>query len=255
VPSPGAYLASYYDCVLASLAEVSAATPGAVELVRTFSEPYSGLEALRFGDDWVDSETGPVEDPPPVEGLGQGALVSYLRQTEGRGPEEVLLKALKGRSFETVLEVGCGAGCLAARLAASIPQLLVVDLSLRAVLLARRRKGPAEVGAAVADGDYLPLLPDSLDALVAANLVDLLEDPEAFLAQAARSLRSGGLLALSTPAPELTGGAMAESTLADLVRDAGFVNLEISDGHPWVRPHHPRHFEIYLVQVLTAEAR
>lgn len=56
VPHPAGWCASFREAVLASLAEVDAATRAAVDVVDAFAAAAPGAEAQRFGDDWTVDE-------------------------------------------------------------------------------------------------------------------------------------------------------------------------------------------------------
>ncbi len=238
VPNPGAWLAAHRESVLACLAECGAATPAAVDLIDTFAEHFPGEEALRFGDDWTAAERAGAPPPIPLEGA-PAALGQLLDTSSSAGPEG-RLDALLGEVTGTVLEVGPGAGGLSVRLAPRCRLLVVADLSLRAVLVARDRT-PGAFGL-VADASWLPLRPGTVDAVVAANVFDLLDDAEPFLDGAAEALADGGLLALSAP----------EDIVIDVEAHPGFVVEAVEDAVPWIRAHDPRHYEMYLVQVVAA---
>ncbi len=220
VPEPALYLHQHRDAVLATLAEQGLATPEAVRLVLDFAAACPGGEPLRFGDDWVHDE---ASWPEPTEGAPE-ALLSLLEQAQG-APERAI-EELLGGPHDLVAELGCGSGLLTTRLRARHGTVLACDLSLRAVL----RAGPPGL---VLDAEALPLA--ELDALVAANLIDLLDEPEAFLDEA---LERASRVVLSSPEPELLDGA-------DASRHAV----------PWVRPHGPSEWQIYLLSVARFERR
>ena len=109
-----------------------------------------------------------------------------------------------------VLEVGCGTGAFAERIAAENPDATIVatDQSERFVELTAARG----VEARVADVQDLPFPDDSFDVVAALWMLYHVPDLDRGLAELRRVLRPGGLLVAVTNGNEHT---------ADLRRDAG----------------------------------
>lgn len=102
-----------------------------------------------------------------------------------------------GLAGRRVLEVGCGAGQCARRLAALGARVVGVDLSGamldRARALGRRPGSPAVAGLVQADARRLPFADGSFDvAFSAYGAVPFVADPERVMAEVARVLRPGG---------------------------------------------------------------
>lgn len=99
-----------------------------------------------------------------------------------------------------VLEIGSGTGAFLARLRRAGWRGVAVDVSWDLLAGVRRRGIPGSVGAFSA----LPVRDGSADALVMLEVIEHLlpGHAEAGLAEAARVLRPGGLLLLSTPHDE-----------------------------------------------------
>jgi arsenite methyltransferase len=104
---------------------------------------------------------------------------------------------------DVVLDIGCGTGSLALRLAADAHQVHGLDLSSEMIRIAR---GKAEatgvdnvsfhVGAF--DDGFDAFAPGSLDGICAYSLLHLLEDRPAALARIHRLLKPGGFFVSST---------------------------------------------------------
>lgn len=251
VPFPAAWCAAYREPALASLAERGLDVEVALEVLRAFADAAPRAEPLRFGDDWTRDEAEGVEAVGVMPGPVSHALAALLDDAAEHAPAAWLLARLPQNA--RVAEVGCGAGRLSAKLAQRAKALVVLDLSLRAVLLAReraRRVRGAQVAAAVADAEALPLAPGALDVVVAEQVVDLLDDVPAFLEGLKRS---APLTLLTTPEPGL--GLDDEEVLARLVTQAGLRIAERADGLPWVRRGSARFIELYLVQALALTSR
>lgn len=109
-------------------------------------------------------------------------------------------RALAARAGSPVLDVGAGTGRVALDLAARGAE--VVALDREPVLLSALRERAAALGVAVrtvvGDAEALPFPDDAFPlVLVPMQTVQLLTDRAAFLREAARVLRPGGLLALA----------------------------------------------------------
>ena len=97
-----------------------------------------------------------------------------------------------------ILELGCGGGALLRDLASrGFEQLVGLDLARTALAEARRRGTPA--GLVLAEAERLPFRPASFDVVIAADLLEHVDDLDAHLAEVARVLRPGGRYLVKTP--------------------------------------------------------
>ncbi len=245
VPEPSLWCATFYDAALSALAEVDRSSRAAVQTLKAFADASAGAEAGRFSDDWTTWEALGGAPPALREGPGADALAELLKVATEQAPS----LWLEHRTPDgVVLEVGCGAGATSARLATKRRSLLVGDVSLRAVLAASHRSGAVPV---VMDAQALPVRAKSLDGLLAENVVDLLDDAEAFFTSVKVALKPKGALLLSSPAPSLQSPDEDDAMLARLARSAGFTVDEAADGLPWLRRNSSRFLEVWMVQVLA----
>ncbi|MDO5034530.1 MAG: class I SAM-dependent methyltransferase [Actinomycetaceae bacterium] len=97
-----------------------------------------------------------------------------------------------------VLEIGCGPGTVTKHIAGSCRELVATDFSNKMVEQARKRVAAENTEFLTASAYSLPFPDASFDAVVASNMLHVVSDPEAVLAEAARVLRPGGALLLST---------------------------------------------------------
>lgn len=105
------------------------------------------------------------------------------------------------RDMPSVLEVGCGTGTTALRLAPSVGQLLATDISGGMIAIAKEKaaaQGCTNVSFAVASPETVEAGEGAFDAVLAFNLLHLLRDRAAALAHLRRLLKPGGLLITKT---------------------------------------------------------
>ena len=100
-----------------------------------------------------------------------------------------------------VLEIGCGTGSTAIAHAPYVRHIIATDFSSRMIEIARDKAQAAGVDnvtfeARPADENDVP--DDSVDAVMAHNLLHLLEDREQVIADVYRMLRTGGVFVTST---------------------------------------------------------
>ncbi|MFD8686404.1 class I SAM-dependent methyltransferase [Streptomyces sp. NPDC059651] len=110
--------------------------------------------------------------------------------------------ALGLRPGDAVLDAGCGTGRAMPALRAAVgPRGTVLGADLTAAMLeSAARAGRGSSGLLVqADAARLPLRSRSLDVVFAAGLISHLDRPGPGLAELARVVRAGGLLALFHP--------------------------------------------------------
>ena len=106
-----------------------------------------------------------------------------------------------------VLEIGCGAGNLLLQAAVPGSYPVALDLSMQALTFVRSRLEEANSDAEVASGfactqaigESLPLKDDSFDCVLMSEVIEHLEAPQISIREAARVLRSGGRLLITTP--------------------------------------------------------
>lgn len=102
---------------------------------------------------------------------------------------------------QDVLEIGCGTGTTALRLAPCTRRLLATDVSARMIDIARERLAAAPVpqlSFAVADADTPVAGSSEYGAVLAFNVLHMVTDLDRALEQAIRALRPGGLLISKT---------------------------------------------------------
>ncbi len=101
-----------------------------------------------------------------------------------------------------VLEIGCGTGSSALRLAPFVRRLDATDVSAAMIAIAKEKLAAQpmpQLTFALADADTPGFGQSAYDTVMAFNLLHLVGDLDATLAIAARALRPGGLLISKTP--------------------------------------------------------
>jgi SAM-dependent methyltransferase len=148
------------------------------------------------------------------------------------------------RHDDEVLDLGCATGGLTAAIGEETGAHLVgCDRSIPLLDYGRRVCGRASTPLVGGDGARLPFGSGSFDRVIASLVLHQVRDRQEVLIEAARTLRSGGLLLVRTVTPEAAGQwiphrffpsiarAQAErmpsmSDLTDRMTRAGFTNIE-----------------------------
>lgn len=116
---------------------------------------------------------------------------------------EATLRRVQGllSSEMDVLEIGCGTGSTALRLAPLTRRLLATDVSSEMITIAREKLAAQpipQLGFAVADADTLITRPGEVDVVLAFNLLHLVDELDQTLSLAVQALRPGGRLISKT---------------------------------------------------------
>lgn len=101
----------------------------------------------------------------------------------------------------SVLEVGCGTGTSALRLAAGTGRMLATDLSAEMIAIAREKLAAQplpQLRFEIADAESAPAGGGSHDVVLAFNLLHLVSDLDATLDNLRSALKPGGLLVSKT---------------------------------------------------------
>jgi ubiquinone/menaquinone biosynthesis C-methylase UbiE len=105
-------------------------------------------------------------------------------------------------SPDTVLEIGCGTGTTALKLAPSVQRIVGTDISGEMITIARERTAAAALGNAefmTAPAQHIGGADRSYDAVLAFNLLHLVADRPTTLREVLRVVKPGGLFISKTP--------------------------------------------------------
>lgn len=135
-----------------------------------------------------------------------------------RMPPARLVELLVAAAPTDVLDVGVGTGYFAIPLAAALPgaRIIGLDVEPRMLEVFRERATAAGLGEAMttlqAPTDAIPLADASVDAVLMAAVYHEFEDRRAYLVDARRVMRGGGLIVIADWHPErgLEGGPPAD---------------------------------------------
>jgi ArsR family transcriptional regulator len=206
-------------------------------LLRQDAERVPSVLAMRASDqNWADSVAGDME----------------RHYSPGRTWEALARTALPLLSPGDVLDIASGDGVLAELLAPHSRRYVCIDASHRVVAAARERlKGWPNVDVREGDMHALPLPDASFDLVVLMHALTYAAKPAQAVAEAARVLRPGGRLLLSSLARhehravvEAYGHANLGFTEKELRKFAEKAGLAIAGSGTVTRERRPPHFEV-----------
>ncbi|MBN1426138.1 class I SAM-dependent methyltransferase [Candidatus Fermentibacteria bacterium] len=225
---------------------------------------------------------------PPVPS-GNDLLDSLQTASHDGGPIRLLGDMAQRWSNDSPglgVDMGCSVGGLTRRIAGLCRQAIGIDLSFEKILTARRtllgvpcgppplrvyREGisfenvplppmtAANVDFVVASGTETPLETGSADVITSCNLIDIVNDPFAVLAEKVRVLSPKGVLVVSTPYLDHTAAVTQhlEAGAGDprktvLEHLTGFEIVEEHLKVPWLLRGSDRHWDLYLDHCFAA---
>ncbi|WP_329051624.1 methyltransferase domain-containing protein [Amycolatopsis sp. NBC_01488] len=197
-----------------------------------------------------------TESPASVHYAGEAVPAEVVATSLGCGNP---LAVADLRPGETVLDLGSGGGLdvlLSARRVGSAGRAIGLDMTDEMLTLARRHAEQAGVtNAEFVKGtiERIPLPDASVDVVISNCVIVLSADKQAVFAEIARVLRPGGRLGVTdiladdslteaerkTRAAECLGGALTADDYRSLLRDAGFVDVEVRLTHKTNEKLHP----------------
>jgi 2-polyprenyl-3-methyl-5-hydroxy-6-metoxy-1,4-benzoquinol methylase len=187
---------------------------GVADLRLEYPDPYSSLEddvnaaeALAARSSEVDL-AGLLREHWRMSGKPEALVERFVTgDINALERAESYLEAVERRlgrplgSGDRVLEVGCGAAALAVSAAGRGSAAVASDISMRWLVLARKRIEEAEVDVDLVccAVETLPFPDESFDVVIAGDVVEHVSDQRLFARECARTLAPGGMLFLATP--------------------------------------------------------
>lgn len=111
-----------------------------------------------------------------------------------------IVEHLDPKNGDRILDIGCGNGyylSLLNRLGIKL-ELVGIDIDVRALKDANKFIGDKKVKLILADAGKIPFKKDSFDKVIMSEVVEHVKDDSAVLKEAARVLKKGGILTLTT---------------------------------------------------------
>jgi dolichol-phosphate mannosyltransferase len=146
-----------------------------------------------------------------------------------------ILRRIRPRPGDVVVEVGCERGGLSAHLTRPCRYLVCVDIDADALTGVRERLTGRPSGFVVADAQALPLRDGCADISISAHTLERLPDPAAALAELSRITAPNGTVVINVPndrwvlvLKRLIFGALRFS------RSFRGISPELAPGHLWV---------------------
>ena len=119
-----------------------------------------------------------------------------------------------------VLELACGTGQLSFPLSPYVRLWEATDFSSNMIAEAKRQVASSRLHFSVQDAADLPYAPETFDAVVIANALHILPEPDKAMAEVRRVLKQGGWLMFEI------GSDQGEAVTA-MMRRAGYTRVEV----------------------------
>ncbi|MBB5911442.1 ubiquinone/menaquinone biosynthesis C-methylase UbiE [Nocardia transvalensis] len=194
----------------------------------------------------------------PTRGLNRLITDSFGRVARGydtpllqhmvyRPPQDQVIAELRAAGSRRIADIGCGTGILTTRILRELEPEQIFGIDASPGMLAQARTRSTRVTWMQSPAERLPFGDEALDAVVTTSAFHFFDQPAA-LAEFARVLAPGGLVAVSTvnpsghlasPVRQLTRTTLSPyhapspSEVRNMVRVAGF---EVSDQRRIHRP-------------------
>ena len=119
----------------------------------------------------------------------------FMEKGNGRLYDDICAEiSSKLRKNMNVLELACGSGQLTFRLADKVARWEATDFSPNMISEAQKQFVPANLHLSVQDATDLPYADGSFDAVVIANALHIMPEPDKAMAEICRVLKNGGTL-------------------------------------------------------------
>lgn len=120
---------------------------------------------------------------------------------EERRLREIIISQIQKES-KIILDVGCGSGWVAEKLSSRGKKIISLDISKLNPQRAKNHFPDENHHPLVADSFHLPFKNNSLDCVIAAEIIEHVINPKNFINELFRVIKEGGRLIISTPYKE-----------------------------------------------------
>jgi len=126
-----------------------------------------------------------------------GHIDSVSKEEERRLHQNIISKIPKDAKI--VLDIGCGSGWLSKSIQNDNNYVVSIDVSIENPYRALKEKPHKNHSALVADAFHLPIASESVDCIVASEIMEHVTDPKLFINNLLKPLKKGGKLIITTP--------------------------------------------------------
>lgn len=191
------------------------------DFITILADPVSGEKLLPENNNLINKATGKIY--PIIDGIPMllpenkenyiehyhedGEQFDYFQPQDAAAEadferiREAVLSTLSAKGG-FLLDVGSGGGWLANRLKSSTFTVCSIDLSMKNLIRIKKQTGVGNSCQILADALNPPFLPDSVDCIVASEVIEHVTEPALFVRKLSEILKPGGMLIVTTPYKE-----------------------------------------------------
>jgi len=123
---------------------------------------------------------------------------SLLTRNERLRSRQMVINSVPANAV-SILDIGCGSAWVAAYFLRLNKQVISMDISTTNPIKALKMYDYPNHAAVIADAFYLPFKNNSIDCIIASEVIEHVPDPARFIKSTISKLKSGGKLILITP--------------------------------------------------------
>jgi len=115
--------------------------------------------------------------------------------------QKICIEELNPKENESILDVGCGSGFFAREAAKRHAKVVALDMSENMLKVAKEfaKRENLNIKFVIGDAKNLHFKDSSFDKLIAVDLIEHLTNPEIFIKEIGRVIKSGGKVVLAWP--------------------------------------------------------